>query len=172
MLGRRVLVALIPIIGLVSVIGGGFATWYFTTDDISVSAGGEHNVIVEPNSYYGVIDVPNEEKVSMLFNQTSCQLSEPLNVTFTPLNGFTETESLSFTYTVTVDSTTNPSFDDYFLYATEGTWTPTLVGDIYTASVNHDFYLKDSTLIDEVSEYRDFSNACKNAVFTFTFSVA
>lgn len=171
MLGRRVLVALIPIIGLVSVIGGGFATWYFTTDDISVSAG-ENIVEVADPSYYGEIIVTNVGKVSMLFNQTSCQLSEPLNVTFEPLNGFSETESLSFTYTVSVDSTTDPSFDDYFLYAAEGTWTPTLVGNIYTASVNHGFYLKDSTLIDEVSEYRDFSNACKNAVFTFTFSVA
>ena len=83
MTGKRILLAGIPVLAFAALIGGGFATWYFTTSDqVSEKIG----VTITDESEIGEITVLNADDIFLSLDQNVHQLSEPLQVRFTPVD--------------------------------------------------------------------------------------
>lgn len=188
MKGKRFLVILAPVVAAFSLIGGAFATWYFTENN-QVSRDGQISVDVEDGYKLGKIIVDNADSVYLMLDQTHHSFSEPLRVRFIPdvktgLVSNDETEEPSpdlFNFTYRLEPSNDEDFTTYFSYdhgelnweegdyvyvdgsgSESGHWE-------YQASINPTFTLIKSMV--SVNDFIDVKEKLADQTFTFHLSV-
>ena len=146
MTGKRILLAGIPVLAFAALIGGGFATWYFTTSDqVSEKIG----VTITDESEIGEITVLNADDIFLSLDQNVHQLSEPLQVRFTPVDELVsdvapDVSSFEFSYHLEFEN--EDRFREYLDFQNDGTWNDgefTQIDNkwVYQAEINPTFTL-------------------------------
>ncbi len=127
--GKRVLLALIPVLAFSALIGGGLATWYFSTDS---EANFKADLTVSDGCEIGTIDVLNADDIYLSLDQTVHELSAPLQVQFTPDDKVVDQTSdvapsislFNFTYNLVIGdgAADEEAFRYYLDFENNGTW--------------------------------------------------